>query len=176
MPTFNLIQSNTVSGTSTNSINFSSIPQTYTDLVLYMSVRSRTNNDSDTVDLKYNSITGYTGYRFFVQDGGFIINNSYNNGIPALVAGNTVSSATTFSHNRIQIYDYTNTTNTKPATSWGGWIYETGGNTSAKNGWHYVMPTDGESTAAITSLTLTLASSANFHADSTFYLYGIKKD
>jgi hypothetical protein len=172
MSAFKLIQSNTVSGTSTNSINFNSIPQTFTDLVIYMSVRSRSGTDSDNVSLRYNSITDYTGYRFYA-DGGSLVNNSYNDGIPALVVAQNVGSSTTFSHNRIQIYDYTNTTNTKPATSWGGYVWQTSGTTYAKNGWHYVMPTDGQSTAAITSLTLELSSGSNFHADSTFYLYGI---
>jgi hypothetical protein len=173
MPTFVLIQSNTVSGTSTNSVHFNSIPQTFTDLVIYASVRSQLSSDSDTIQIKYNSITSYSGWRFYA-DGGSLIDNSYTTGIPALTIGNSTGNADDFSHNRIQIYDYTNSTNVKTASSWGGYIWATGGTTYAKNGWHYVKPAAGQSTAAITSLTIDLSSASNFHADSTFYLYGIK--
>jgi hypothetical protein len=173
MPTFGLIQSITVSGTSTNSVNFNSIPQTFTDLILYASVRSRFGSDSDNMQIKYNSINSYAGWRFYA-DGGSLVDNSYNNAIPALVIADNVGNADDFSHNRIQIYDYTNSTNVKTASSWGGYVWQTGGTTYAKNGWHYVKPADGQSTAAITSLTINLSSAGNFHADSTFYLYGIK--
>lgn len=173
MATFGLIQSITVSGTSTNSVNFNSIPQIFTDLVIYMSVRSRSSSDSDSINIKYNSITSYSGWRFYA-DGGSLVDNAYTGGIPALTIGNNTGNADDFSHNRIQIYDYTNSDNVKTASSWGGYVWQTSGTTYAKNGWHYVMPTDGQSTAAITSLTLELSSGSNFHADSTFYLYGIK--
>jgi hypothetical protein len=173
MPTFSLIQSITVSGNSTNSVVFNSIPQSFTDLIIYTSARSLFSSDSDNMNIKYNSITSYSGWRFYA-DGGSLVNNTYTTGIPALIIGNNTGNTDDFSHNRIQIYDYTNSTNVKTASSWGGYVWQTSGTTYAKNGWHYVKPSAGQSTAAITSLTLDLSSGSNFHPDSTFYLYGIK--
>lgn len=172
MPTFTLIQSVTVTGTSTNSVVFNSIPQTYTDLILYMSAKSLTTSDADNVDVKYNSVTSYTGYRFYA-DGGSLVNNSYNNGVPALTIGSGISgSANQFSSNRVQIYNYATPSVVKSATSWGGYTFNVGGTTYAKNGWHTVKPTSDDE--AITSLTLTCATGSNFAPNSTFYLYGIK--
>jgi hypothetical protein len=172
MPTFVLISSNTVSGSSTNTVTFSSIPQTFTDLVIYMSAKSLLDSDADNINVKYNSVNSYTGTRFYA-DGGSLVTNTYNNGIPALTLGSGSSvSGNQFSSNRIQIYDYTNSSRVKSATSWGGYTWEVGGTTYARNGWHTVKPTSDDT--AITSLTLTLSSNSNFGDNSTFYLYGIK--
>lgn len=174
MPTFALIQAVTVSGSSTDTVQFNNIPQTFTDLILYVSAKSQFSSDSDTINLRYNSIASYSGNRFYA-DGGSLVDNSYTSGIPIQIIGSSISgSSNQFSSNRVQIYDYTNSTNVKSAISWGGYTFNVGGTTYAKNGWSYVKPSAGQSSAPITSLTLTNASGSNFVANSTFYLYGIK--
>lgn len=164
--TYTLISSNTLTST-TASVTFSSIPATYTDLVLRASTRATTGTITVQPTITFNG-TGGTAYsRTYLR---FLTSASFETGIsssqpnlgPYMVNGAT-SAASTFSNTEIYIPNYTLTV-AKPM-SFSGTI---GNNTSTgqidKEAWYF------SNTAAITSITLT----ASFASDSSFYLYGIK--
>ena len=151
--TYSLISSQTTSGSSTTAITFSSIPQTFTDLVL---VASGTVVSGGT-DLKYtfNSDTATNYSRITV----------YGSGAAAFVARdvnqtgtNTGYLGTSATINILNFMDYSNTTTFK--------------NVFARVNAGIYLGT-WRSTAAISSITLTTVSSS-YSSGCTFKLYGIE--
>ena len=151
--TYSLISSQTTSGSSTTAITFSSIPQTFTDLVL---VASGTVVSGGT-DLKYtfNSDTATNYSRITV----------YGSGSAAFVARdvnqtgtNTGYLGTSATINILNFMDYSNTTTFK--------------NVFARVNAGIYLGT-WRSTAAISSITLTTVSSS-YSSGCTFKLYGIE--
>jgi hypothetical protein len=165
---------------SASSVTFSSIPNTYTDLVVRCFVRStRASTATDNIRVRFNgTTTGYTGsaLRGF-PDGS-------TNALQAEQTGSTTylttyspsdqSTSATYSNTEIYIADYLGSIN-KPVfiTS----ISENNTTTSPTNAWQ-VFPQAGKwaNTAAITSIEFTSANAASIDAGSTFILYGIKKN
>ena len=164
-----LISSQTLTSAAAT-VTFSSIPATYTDLVLKFSVRSNQANVARTYFLKINGSSSAVYSSTILQgDGSAAISIRYSdetagirgtNGMPG-----TSATANTFSNSEIYIPNYTSTTN-KPVSLFG--VTENNATES------YIDPTAGLAriTSAITSITLTTAD--NFVSDSSFYLYGLK--
>lgn len=167
--TYTLIASNTL-GSSAASVTFSSIPSTYTDLVLKFSVRSNQANVARNYFLQLNGSSSNVYSSTILQgDGSSAISIRYSdetagirgtNGMPG-----TSATSDTFSNSEIYIPNYTSTTN-KPISLFG--VTENNATES------YIDPTAGlvRITSAITSITLT--TSDNFVSGSSFFLYGIK--
>jgi hypothetical protein len=152
----------TTLGSSTSSYTFSSIPSTYTDLVL---ISSDTNAGSDYAFVRFNSDSGanYSGTQLdgsgSAASSGRLTRSSgspFSNGI---YIGQAVNAQNT---RIINIMDYANTTTLKTV------LIRPSLTT-------YVSAYVGlwNSTAAINSITLT-ANSTTFTAGSTFTLYGIQ--
>lgn len=159
--TYEPIATATVSSTG-STVTFSSIPQTYTDLILISSARRGTDGSGgDGVKTRINSDSGtnysWTGMSYNV--GGTGSGRSSNQTI--FIAGSCEdgSYATSICH----LMDYSNTTTFKTMITRTSSI-GTQGVGEIINLWR--------STSAITSLFLDAAS--GFYTGSTFTLYGIK--
>ena len=151
-------------GSAAASVTFSSIPSTYTDLVLVMDFSITTANDS--VYLRLNSDSGTNYSNTTLSGNGSTAysgrDSSSSSGI-RLSAYNTAQGASTRQVNITQFQNYANTTTNKTVLN----RYSSVGGTEAIVGlWR--------STSAITSILLRFYSSQNFESGSTFTLYGIK--
>jgi hypothetical protein len=156
--------------TAGNTVTFSSITGTYTDLILQVNnqmsgasgFKLRFNSDSGS-NYSETYISGYAGsaYSGRITNGSSITNN--------LVYGDSVT-ANVFTPNIIQIQNYSNTTTYKTALWRYGSVLSAGGTTGDITGiiglWR--------STSAITSIEITPWNAVNFNSGSTFTLYGIK--
>lgn len=165
--TFVLIASNILSSPST-SVTFSSIPGTYTDLVLRASIRDNTASIASNGFYIYpNGSTANGSSTILYGDGNTSTAGSYRNvGIWPSGQGNNAT-ANTFGSLEIYIPSYTASTN-KPMSI--RMAIENNGT----NGWNEADAGLWSNTAAITSLELKPYSTASFVSGSSFYLYGIK--
>jgi hypothetical protein len=164
--TFELISAVTVGAGGATTVTFSSIPSTYTDLVLKMSVRS--------------SHTG--GVELWINP-----NGSSANGTAKALQGNGAAAAS-YNSSRFETFGYVNwsTTTANTFSSVDSYIPNYAGSSNKS------MSSDGVSednsttayamleaalwsnTAAITSLDIVLATGKTFVQYSSFYLYGVK--
>lgn len=167
--TMTLIASYTVSGTAAT-IDFSSIPSTYTDLVLLSSLRSnQTDFPSTDVLIKYNNtasnqsqknLRGYSLGPFSQSGTDMVFGN-----MPS--AANTTS---TFSSGSWYIPNYAGAIN--KSASYESAVESNGSDTYS---WWLNMGAElWSDTTAINRITLTPSSTWSFAANSTAYLYGIK--
>lgn len=168
--TYKLLSSNTLSG-SASSVTFSSIPQTYTDLVLKLSTRDATNATTYGTGLITINGISTTSYHWasMIVIGPTSVSSTVNNtqtSISVAPIGNGSTSPTnSFGFCEIYIANYKSTgTVYLSATS-----YASGGtgvtSTAITNGsWN--------GAAAITSITIA-SSGGTFATNSTFNLYGI---
>ena len=170
MATYTLIDSEILTG-SQASVTFSSIPATFTDLVVRVSARTDFGSLVDTIEIKFNGAT--TNY----SDTNINTNSSSGsggstratgaariNGFRAAVGSTATSS--TFSSAEFYIPSYTASQN-KPMSEF---------NVSENNdATAYISAVAGlwRDTAAITSIGLTPLNGPNFVSGSSFYLYGI---
>jgi len=169
MPTFTKIASVTVGSGGASSISFSSISQSYTDLVLKISNRDgRTGIAVSDIRFNFNgagvgtNISGRYGY----GDGTSATTSSVSaNGELAFcdAAGATTS---TFGNAEVYIANYTSS-NYKAISS------ESVAETNATGGYNLFLAGLWSNTAAITSITMTPFTSP-FSQFSTATLYGIK--
>ena len=171
--TYTLIASNTVGLLGASSITFSSIPSTYTDLLLKSSARSAIVGGRDDAYINFNGsiASTYQTIRLRGADGGSYSNNSGANVAPAstypLEIPGSTATASTFSNDDIYIPNYTGS----QAKSYS--VDSTAENNSTVT-WQVTLSAGiTTATSAITSITYT-ATSGNLVQYSTFYLYGIK--
>jgi hypothetical protein len=158
-----LIASATVGAGGAATISFSSIPQTYTDLVLLLSTRSTSGSDL-TMTFNANG-TGYSR-RLLIGDGSTAISVAASNNFFAL-NGNSTYTASTFGSNCITIPNYTGSAN---KTLFTDGVNENNATTALQ----VLYAGLWSNTAAITSIELG-SGAANFAQHSTAYLYGILK-
>jgi hypothetical protein len=170
--TYTLIASNTLSS-SAASVTFSSIPATYTDLVLKMSARASGSGSLAGLAIKFNGSTTsiYSNTNLFAYSSSGTSDRTTNAAsIPAMDnitdGGGT---ANTFSSNELYIPNYTASAN-KP-TSLSSVVEK---NTATNFEW-LVYNGAGlfRDTAAISSIALT-TNAGSFVSGSSFFLYGIK--
>jgi hypothetical protein len=158
--TYVALATQTVSGTSTASITFSSIPQTYTDLVLVIEgTSSGTNVD---FPIRFNGDTGSNYSRTYLYGTGAATqsgraSNATSMGLPNLDTARGVS----INH----IFNYSNTTTFKTGI---------GRTSGATNYGASAIVGLWRNTAAITSLTVFSASGVEYYGNgTTLTLYGI---
>ena len=167
--TFELIASSTVGATAVSSIEFTSIPQTYTDLVIKVSARddnSPSQNGSYYIIYFNNSSSSYSA-RFLRGNGSTVISSTF-----AQYAGNattTALTASTFNNDEIYIPNYTGSNNKSYSSDS---VVET----NATGAFATLIAGLWSNTAAITSIKLEAANAGSnkFVQYSTFYLYGVK--
>ena len=163
--TFELISSVTL-GTAAASIDFTSIPSTYTDLVLKVSARTSDASYGQVANLSFNGSTSNFTARTIYGDGGSVASNSTAR-YGVWVSGSS-STASTFGNGEIYIPNYAGSTNKSYSSD--AVTENNGGATTA-----YAVFISGlwSNTAAINQITLT-AGAGNFVQYSNFYLYGVK--
>jgi hypothetical protein len=171
MATYELISTTTVS-TPAYSFTLSSIPQTYTDLVLKISARSNYASAGHEMSIMTNSLT--TGYanRMLYVNGSSSASAAAANDKHTWAGGVVGSSATanTFSNCELYFPNYSSTTLAKSMS-----CDVTTENNSASIGAMWINSGINTNTAAISSLTLYCWQSfINYVANTTFTLYGIK--
>jgi hypothetical protein len=166
MATYKLIASYELSSGASD-ITFSSIPQTYTDLVLRMSTRMSSGNGGLFVRPN-NASTGLNSRRIYNEGTGFGSDNltsnywfAYNNG--------SWASSNSFASTEFYITDYTSTALNKVAST-----YTVTMNYSSTR---YISFNAQKlnSTSAITSIVIYPEGGGTFQTNSGFYLYGISK-
>lgn len=168
--TLELITSTTLTGSQTSIVLGSggTIPQTYTDLVIYFSARTdRTIYEADGTVIQFNGDTtsgNYSGKRFYGQGSGTPSSDSAY-GMPFNNGGNSTSS--TFGSQTIYIPNYTSSTQKY-----------FGVDGTSENNATTVFQGLGSGkwtgTAAVTYITLKPEAGTNFVTNTTVYLYGVK--
>jgi hypothetical protein len=146
-------------------IEFTSIPGTYTDLVVYFSVR----NSAGVIDtnIQFNGSTANLSDRYLYGTGSAVGWGSSASSIEMIGMTKSTWTANTFGNVFIYIPNYTSSNNKSISVD----SVNENNDTEA-----YAMLTAGlwSNSAAITSIKLLPASASNFVEHSTATLYGIK--
>jgi TPP-dependent trihydroxycyclohexane-1,2-dione (THcHDO) dehydratase len=156
--TYEPIATTTLSaGTAT--VTFSSIPQTYTDLIVVLN--GRTDND-ENIRLQFNSDTTNNYSVIALYGNGSTVTSNFQSNVASIGVGGVSSGSDEQGTVIIQIFNYSNTTTNKTVLS-------------RANNSTYVQLRVGmrRSTQAISAITLT-ADAITFLSGATFTLYGIK--
>lgn len=164
--TFTLIASSTVGAGGAATITFSSIPSTYTDLVLKVSARNTTSVERE-LWINPNGSTANGSGRALWGNGSTTGSYSPTRFEAFGYIAGTGMTASTFSSVDVYIPNYTASTNKSLS---GDGVTEN----NATLGYNALNAGLWSNTAAITSLDLVLAGGVNFAQHSTAYLYGVK--
>lgn len=171
-PTFINIASQTLGSTSTL-VTFSSIPNTYTDFMIYGSIRSAQNTPINIMRVYFNGDNTSTVYSMTQIEGSGTsaisqrTSNASDIYAGGLVIGNT-GMANTFTSFQLYFPRYLVTAQYKPLSIFGG------GPSNSSSGWAIDQTAAQTRTnSAISSISFT-NNAQSFVAGSTFYLYGIK--
>lgn len=172
--TYDSIATYTVAGSSTASYTFSSIPSTYTDIVVIASVRSDTAANTTNFLSQVNGAAGNVYDGFVLRGNGTsataarynkFIDPTFAAPVGTMVANNATSG--TFSNHIISWNNYSNTTTYKTFLA----RSNSQNNTATANTEAVVNMYFG--TSAISSITF-FPEAGNFVAGSTISIYGIK--
>jgi hypothetical protein len=166
--TYDLISSITVGSGGTSNMEFTSIPATYTDLLVKLSLRT-SSSSVDMIKITFNNTTANYSYRMIYYNGGglFSYNGSGQSFFEYQFANGTSTTANTFSNGEFYISNYAGSTN-KPVSLTN--VTEDNSSTA------YITPMAllWSNSSAITSIKLVPNTGPNFLQYSTAYLYGIK--
>jgi hypothetical protein len=167
---YELIASNTVGSGGTSNITFSSIPQTYTDLLIKYSLRNTLAAVNDNINMTFNSST--SGYSDVVVIGGGSSASSFSRSSRSEVAyfyqNSANSTSNTFANGEIYIPNYAGTSANKSVSI---------DSVVENNATACVLALDSallQNTAAIASITFN-SNNGTFVQHGTIYLYGIIK-
>ena len=169
--TYTLIASSTVGAGGASSIVFSSIPSTYTDLVLKLSVRSNRATVQDTFKITFNSSSSGYSFKRLYGDGTTAASDG-STGDAYLTVGYSVgnsASDSTFGNVELYIPNYSNTSVNKQISTDGT------GESNAITAYQGFFASLWANTAAINSITIEGGTSATLLQYSAAYLYGISK-
>lgn len=163
--TYKKIASTSVTTATAANIEFTNIPQTYTDLVVLINARAtRTGFPADDLIIQFNgSTTGYSGRRAYANGTG--VSSDSLTDIRGFVS-DADSTSNAFGSNQFYIPSYTSSNNKVVSL-------EGVAETSASNAPMVICNGLWSNTAAITSIKM-FANNSNLVQHSTFTLYGIK--
>lgn len=159
--TFTLIASSTVGSGGAASIDFTSIPSTFTDLCLKVSARDGDNNW--VLNMKFNNSDGSS--RFLQGDGASA--SSGTQGDMRFIVNSSGSTANTFGNAEIYIPNYAGSTNKS-------FSVDAVSEANATTAYMRLIAGLWSNTAAINRITLTNVVSGNIPQYSTAYLYGVR--
>jgi hypothetical protein len=159
--TFEIIGSVIVGSGGSSTIEFTSIPATYTDLLLVISARSNRSNVADGFLIKPNNTSPTV--RYITGDGATAYSGTNYSGI--LPAAN--ATASTFGSCSAYFPNYANTSNNKSFSV--DDVSENNGTTAYAT----LSANLYSSASAITSIRIESINAASFVEHSTAYLYGI---
>ncbi len=159
--TYALIASNTLGGAAA-SVTFSSIPNTYTDLIIVTQAISAT---ADNVRIRFNSdsATNYS-QTWLSGTGSAAATGRYSTSTSVYIDIYGSMGTALFNNANVQIMDYSNTTTYKSFLS---------RSNRAGSGVDAIVG-QWRSTAAISTIVLAPTTGVNFSTGSTFKLYGIE--
>ena len=163
--TFELIASSTVGVLGAATIDFTSIPSTYTDLCFKLSLRDGSVGVAQADLISFNGSTASITSRM-IQGSGSAVSSTTS---PARFAGNNVSAtatASTFSNVEIYIPNYAGSTNKS-------FSVDSVTENNATEAYANLIAGLWSNTAAINQVTFT-PTSGSFVQYSTAYLYGVK--
>jgi len=163
--TFIKIASVTVGSGGVASVTLSSIPNTYTDLVVKGSVRATVSADYEDLNLEFNS-SNISSRRRLGGNGSVAFSDFYSLPTPGISVGATAT-ANVFSNFELYIANYAGSTDKS-------FSYDTVTENNATAAVAQMVAGIWNSSAAITSMTFYVAS-ANLVQYSTFTLYGVSK-
>ena len=165
MPTtYKKIATVTVGAGGASSVEFTSIPQTYTDLVIHISARS-TGADPNIM-IRFNSSSSSFSQKRLFGDGSSVASYGTYGEWSAWATAST-DTASTFGNSMIYIPNYTSSNNKSFASD----------AASENNGTTAYITLGAElwsNTAAISGVSFIMGSNYNFAQHSTATLYGIK--
>ena len=161
--TYKLIETVTVGSGGAANIEFTSIPQTYTDLVVKLSLR--TSADNVTALLKFNASSLNLTQRF-LQGSGSAASSGSSTAINILENPSS-STASVFANTEIYLPNYAGSTNKSVSV-------DTVTEKNATDAYQRIVAGLWSDVAAITSLTVACAAAGNFVQYSSASLYGIK--
>jgi hypothetical protein len=156
--TYQAIATTTVSGSSTTSYTFSSIPGTYTDIILVATGSNSVGNRALNMTFNGDSGTNYSATNL-AGDGTSAVSNRSTSASNISIGNSATTIATITAH----IMNYSNATTYKSVIM----------RNSASSVQVAALAGLWRSTAAITSIGLTLNSGDSFNAGTTFTIYGI---
>jgi hypothetical protein len=148
------------------SIDFTSIPSSFTDIVVKLSARTNRSDSGDDIAVKFNtSASNFTGRRIF-GTGSNAVSTTCDNQVGILNGGTSTSN--TFGSLELYIPNYAGSTNKSYSAD------ATGENNATTA---YAQLTAGlwSVTSAITGISFYSQNSANFVQYSTATLYGVNK-
>jgi hypothetical protein len=166
--TYKKIASVTVGSGGAASIDFTSIPSTYTDLIILVSIRGSASADYRDLFLKFNgSSTGYSNRTLYGSGSSAASGSPFTDKAYVGYPNNATSTSSTFTNGQIYIPNYAGSTNKSLSVDI---VTEN----NATSSFAHLMTSLWSNTNAITSIALTMDSS-NFVQYSTAVLYGISK-
>lgn len=158
----------TVLGSDASNVEFTSIPSTYTDLLILASARSSRASHSDGILIQFNGSTSNLSSRWLWGSGsGTGSSSSASIALVGETAGDSATSST-FGNGEIYIPNYAGSTN-KSISATG--VSETNASVVGMSANAALW----SNTAAITSIKLLPDVGPNFKSGSSFFLYGITK-
>jgi hypothetical protein len=170
--TFVKIASVTVGAGGTSSIDFSSIPSTYTDLVIYHSCRINDASNAADMNIQFNADTGANySFRRLTGDGSAAASSSGSSNALFYLAGlgtGTTATANTFGNTMVYIPNYT-LSNQKSGS------YDGTSENNGTAGFDHLGAVIYTGTSAITAIKLRAYSGNTILQYSTATLYGILK-
>jgi hypothetical protein len=165
--TMTLVQTATV-GTVTTTIDFTSIPQDATDLMIVLSGRTATGTNNVDAIIRFNDVATAYNYRILQGNGSSVSSQSASDArIGTLPAPNLT--ANTFGSNYIYVPNYTGSANKGYSSNN---VIE---NNAVSFGFNEITAGLWSNTAAITKITFLIPTSVNFEVGSSASLYKITK-
>ena len=165
--TYELIASSTVGSGGASNIEFTSIPNTFTDLALFYSIRTdRTGTNWDGIRLTPNS-SGTTPTSRMLFGTGSATGSEFNNDYYGGTAPTAATTSSTFGNGFIYITNYA-------SSNYKSWSVDAVGENNSTATLSNLVAGLWSVTDAITSLKLRAETTANFVQYSTAYLYGVK--
>jgi hypothetical protein len=161
----NMIPISTVTaGSSVASISFTGIPQTYTDLLVKLSLRSDRTADVDSINMTFNgSSTGIT-WRTLMGDGSTATSGTAQR----FWVNSTTYTTNTFGNAEVYIPNYT-------SANYKSTSIDAVTENNATGAYVEILTQLWSNTAAITSITFAPQFGSNWLQYSTATLYGIRK-
>jgi len=161
--TYTLIASNTVGSGGTAQVDFTSIPQTYTDLLLLNSTRGASGVGYNLI--RFNSSSSNFSTKEIQGNGSGVSSNSDTGGRAGSYNASTFT-ASTFANDVVYIPNYT-------SSNYKSYSVDTVMENNATEAYATLIAGLWSNTAAITSISFVTSGAVNYTQYSTFYLYGI---
>lgn len=166
--TFTKISSVTVGSGGASSIDFTSIPQTYTDLKIIASLRLSSGGDGNLF-FKFNNSTASVSWKGLYGDGSAAgSNSSTSTGLLGGIITGATNTASVFGSAEIYIPNYTSSSNKSASAN-------SVSENNATSAYIFNANSLWSNTSAITRVTLYEGANVSFAQNSTATLYGILK-